>query len=96
MSLEQLLFWNSYFVFKDIYFLEITSCLFYNSQSSFLAFVNWKGCYLDERFLHNLFPCFDIVPALLVVIPRINFVEIVAAVECYLITTHVKNKESKK
>ena len=43
-------------------------------------------------------PCSDIAFAQLVVIPRTRnrFFEIVAVAECYLITSHVKTKESKK
>ena len=54
--------------------------------------------YLVEWFLYNLCRCFHIVLAQLGVIPRTRnkFVEIVAVAECYLIITHVKDKESKK
>ena len=53
---------------------------------------------LNEGFLRNLCPCFDIVFVQLAVIARTrsNFVEITAVAECYLITTHVKKKEAKK
>ena len=54
--------------------------------------------YLAEGFIQKLCPYFDIMFAQLGVVPktRSKFVEIIAAGECYLITTHVKNKESKK
>ena len=60
--------------------------------------MNYEGPYFAERSLHNLCPCFDIVFAQLGVIPRTRnkLIEIVAAAECYLITNHVKNKESRK
>ena len=42
--------------------------------------------------------CFDIAFAQVGVIPRTRnkFVEIIVVAECYLITNHVKNKESKE
>ena len=48
-------------------------------------------------FFHNLCPRFNIVFAQLGVISRTKsrFVKIVAVEERYLITTHVKNEESK-
>ena len=60
--------------------------------------MNYESAYFAEGFLSNLCPCFDIPFAQLGVIPRTRnkFVEIVAVTECYLITNHVKNKESKK
>ena len=50
---------------------------------------------LFKNFAHIYF---DIMFAQLGVVPktRSKFVEIMAAGKCYLITTHVKNKESKK
>ena len=53
---------------------------------------------LSQGFLHNLCLCFDIAFAQLGVIPRTRkrFDEIVAVAECYLISNHVKNKESMK
>ena len=60
--------------------------------------MNYEGPYFVEGSLHKLCPCFDIVFAQLKVIPRTRnqHVEIVAVAGCYLIITHVKNKESKK
>ena len=60
--------------------------------------MNYEGAYVVEGFLDNLFPCFDIVFARLRVIPRARkkFAEIGAVSECYSITNHEKNKESKK
>ena len=48
--------------------------------------MNCEGPYLEAGFLHNPFPCFNIVFAQLGVITRRRdkFVEIVAASECYL------------
>ena len=53
---------------------------------------------LSQGFLHNLCPCFDIAFAQLGATPRTRnrFDEIVTVSECYLISNHVKNKESKK
>ena len=53
---------------------------------------------LSQGFLHNLCPCFDIAFAQLGATPRTRnrFDEILAVAECYLISNHVKNKESKK
>ena len=49
--------------------------------------MNSEGPYLAEGFLHNPFPCFDIVFTKLEVMTRTRnkFVEIVAASERYLI-----------
>ena len=60
--------------------------------------MNYEGPYFAEGLLLKLYPCFDIAFAQLGVIPRTRnkFVEIVAVTESYLITNHVKNKESKK
>ena len=60
--------------------------------------LNYKGPYIAEGFLNNLCPCFDVAFAQLGVILRTRnkFVETVAFAECYLITNHVKIKESKK
>ena len=60
--------------------------------------MNYEGPYFAEGFLLKLYPCFDIAFAELGVIPRTRnkSVKIVAVAECYLITNHVKNKESKK
>ena len=82
----------------DMYFWEGIVCLVYKLLLPFLTFVNFKGPYLAEGFLHNLCPCFDIEFARLGIIPttKNKFVEIVAIAECYLVTNHVKNKESKK
>ena len=51
---------------------------------------------LNEGFLCNICPCFDIVFAQLGVITRArnNFAEIAAVAERYLIITHVENKEA--
>ena len=77
----------------DMYFWEGIVCLVYKLLLPFLNFVNYKGPYLAEGFLHNLCPCFDIEFARLGIIPttRNKFVEIVAIAECYLVTNHVKN-----
>ena len=49
--------------------------------------MNCEGPYLEEGFLHNLCPCFDIVFAQLGVITRTRnkFVEILATPERYLV-----------
>ena len=49
--------------------------------------MNYEGSYLAEGFLHNIFPCFDIVFAPLGVITRTNnkIVEIAATSAYYLI-----------
>ena len=51
---------------------------------------------VNERLLHNIGRCYDIVFAQLGVIPRTRnkFVEIVAVAERYLIITHAKKKEA--
>ena len=85
--------------FGKSWFVCLFVCLFSKSFLTFLTFVNCKSPYLAEGFHHqNLCPCFDIVFVQLGVIPqtRSKFVEIVAAGECYLVTTHIKNKESQK
>ena len=46
---------------------------------------------LNEGFLHNLCPCFDIMFAQLGVIARTRN-EITAATECYLVITHIKKR----
>ena len=53
---------------------------------------------LSQGFLHNLCPFFDIAFAQLGATPRARnrFDQIVTASEYYLISKHVKNKESKK
>ena len=58
--------------------------------------MNCKGPYRGTSSQH--WSWFDIVFAQLEVVPitRNELVEIVAAAERYLITTNVKNKESKK
>ena len=63
-----------------------------------MTFVNYEGPYIAEGFLRNLCPCFDIAFAKLGVISRTRnkFIETVAVAERYLITNHVKTKESKK
>ena len=60
--------------------------------------MNFEAPYLDEGFIYSLDLYFDIIIAQLGVITRTRnkFVEIAAVAECYLIITHVKNKESKK
>ena len=60
--------------------------------------MNFEAPYLDEGFIYSLGLYFDIMIAQLGVITRTRnkFVEIAAVAECYLIITHVKNKESKK
>ena len=64
----------------------------------YLSQLNYECPYFAKGFLHNLCPCFDIAFAQLGVTPRTRnrFDEIVAVAECYLISNHVKNKESKK
>ena len=73
-------------------------CLILKSLQPFLSLMDYEDRYHVEGFLRNLFYCFNIVFAQLGVIPRTRnkFVDIVAVAECYLITNHVKNKESKK
>ena len=63
-----------------------------------LSQLNYEGPYFAVGFLHNLCPCFDTAFAQLGVIPRTRnrLDEIVGVAECYLISNHVKNKESKK
>ena len=83
--------YKSYFfrVFKDIYLLERTSCLFYKSLLTFLAFLNCKGLYWETSAQHfSMFWYYDIMFAQLGVIPKAEnkFDEIVAVAECYLIT----------
>ena len=55
--------------------------------------MKYEDPYFAEGFLLNLRPYFDITFAQLEFILRTKkkFVEIVAAVECYLVTNHVKN-----
>ena len=64
----------------------------------YLSQLNYEGPYFAEGFLHNLCPCFDNAFAQLGVTLRTRnrFDEIVAVAVCYLISNHVKNKESKK
>ena len=73
--------------------LERIYCLFHKSLLILLI-----AKVLNEGFLHNLCPCFDIVFVQLGVIARTrsNFVEITDVAECYLIITHVRKKEAKK
>ena len=52
--------------------------------------------YLAEGFLHNFCPCYDIVQLGVTQRIRNKVVEMAAVAECFLIITHVKNKESKK
>ena len=77
--------------------MERTS-LFYKSLLTFLTFVNYEGPCLAEYFLTTILICFDIVFAQFRVIPRTGnrFFKTVAVAECYLVITHIKNKESKK
>ena len=72
--------------------LERIYCLFHKSLLILLI-----AKVLNEGFLHNLCPCFDIVFAQLGIIAktRNNFAEITAVAEYYLIITREK-KESKK
>ena len=58
----------------------------------FLTFVKCEDPYLAEGFLHNLYPCFDIVFAPLGLIRRTSnkIVEIVVTSECYLIINPFK------
>ena len=60
--------------------------------------MNYEGPYLVKGYLYNFYPFFDNVFGELGVITRTSnkFPEVVAVSECYLIITHVKNKEIKK
>ena len=60
--------------------------------------MNYEGPYLVKGYLCNFYPFFDNAFAELGVITRTSnkFPEVVAVSECYLIITHVKNKEIKK
>ena len=64
----------------------------------YLSQLNYECPYFAAGFLHNLCHCFDIAFAQFGVTPRTRnrLDEIVAVSECYLISNHVKNKESKK
>ena len=64
----------------------------------YLSQLNYECPYFAAGFLHNLCHCFDIAFAQFGVTPRTRnrLDEIVAVAECYLISNHVKNKESKK
>ena len=60
--------------------------------------MNYEGPYLVKGYLYNFYPFFDDPFAELGVITRTSnmFLEVLAVSECYLIITHVKNKEIKK
>ena len=99
-------FWVRYFFRASILSLVLFSetfwkklaCLFCKSLLPFLTFVNCEGPYLTEGFLHNLWPCFDIVFVPLGVITRTNnnIVEIVAASERYLLINYLKKYRIKE
>ena len=71
-------------------------CSIFKSPLPFLTFMNYKGPYFVDGFLHNLCPCFKIAFAELRVISRTRnkFVEIVTVAKYCL--NDVKNKEPKK
>ena len=94
ISLEQLLFELGSFSERLVYqetstFWKELYCLFHKSLLPSVTFVN--SIVLNEKFLHHLCLCSDIVFAQLEVIARKrnNFAEIATVAECYLITTHV-------
>ena len=48
-------------IFKDRHFLERTDLFLLQITTAFHNFCEFKGPYFVEGFLHNLYPCFDIV-----------------------------------